>query len=49
MFLLDFVEILIVYIQPINTVLNLITLIKAFLGNQKSMYQLPDPEKFALL
>ena len=49
MFLLDFVEIPIVYLQPINTVLiYLITLIKAFLGNQKSMNQLPDPEKFAL-
>ena len=49
MFLLDFVEIPIVYFQPINTVLiYLITLIKTFLGNQKSMNQLPDPEKFAL-
>ena len=46
MFLLDFA---IVYLQPINTVIiYLITLIKAFLGNQKSMNQLPDPEKFVL-
>ena len=50
MFLLDFVEIPIVYLQPINTVIiYLITLIKAFLGNQKSMNQLPDPEKFVML
>ena len=49
MFLLDFVEIPIVYLQSINTVIiYLITLIKAFLGNQKSMNQLPDPEKFVL-